>query len=137
MSVVFETMMKSSAVSVWNLPGLDGRERVAIFPSGSPVENEKEAAEAWRTSSSKARAPAALFLVERAAHPNSPGPRIAGVSFVVFILFRSFVITGFIYVSAFLTGAKRGRRSKRIRFAFPRVGETPGEVVPTNGATGL
>ena len=37
---------KSSAVSVWILPGLDGRERVAIFPSGLPVEKEKGVADA-------------------------------------------------------------------------------------------
>ena len=46
--------MKSSAVSVWIFPGLAGRESVAIFPSGSPVEKEKEAAEAWDGTRSKA-----------------------------------------------------------------------------------
>ena len=38
--------MKSSAVSVWIFPGVGGRDSVPIFPSGTPVEKVKEAAEA-------------------------------------------------------------------------------------------
>ena len=90
--------LKSSAVSVWSLPGPDGRERVAIFPSGSPVEKVKEAAEAWKPSSSKARALAVVFLMERFDHANRPRPRSAVVSFLVFVSFRSFVITSFIFL---------------------------------------
>ena len=46
--------MKSSAVSVWICPVLGGRDSVPIFPSGSPVEKEKEAAEACAANKSKA-----------------------------------------------------------------------------------
>ena len=53
MSVV-SGRMKSSAVSVWICPVLGGRESVPIFPSGSPVEKEKEAAEACAANKSKA-----------------------------------------------------------------------------------
>src|SRR6185369_6017037 len=90
MSVVSETMMKSSAVSVWILPRLDGRERVAIFPSGWPVENEKEAAEAWEASRSKASTPPAVFVAENAANTNRGARRRGDVSVIMFILFRSF-----------------------------------------------
>src|SRR5881394_3321435 len=72
---------KSSAVSVWLLPALAGRERVATFPSGSPVEKEKGAAEAPATSSSSANAPAVVLLVESAVQ------RRAGVSLIVFVFF--------------------------------------------------
>src|SRR5262249_49161034 len=61
---------KSSAVSVWILPRLGGRERVAIFPSASPVEKEKEAADARETRKSKASAPTAVLPAEKAAHKN-------------------------------------------------------------------
>jgi len=65
MSVV-SLRMKSSAVSVWIFPGLEGRDSVPIFPSGSPVEKEKDPAEAWLTNRNKAlkveaRARAAAF----------------------------------------------------------------------------
>src|ERR1051325_840237 len=46
--------VKSSAVSVWIFPALEGRESVAILPSGFPVEKEKEAAVAWDPAPSKA-----------------------------------------------------------------------------------
>ena len=52
MSVV-SGRMKSSAVSVWIRPGLGGRDNVPIFPSGSPVEKEKGAAEACAASRNK------------------------------------------------------------------------------------
>src|ERR1044071_5432517 len=48
--------MKSSAVSVCSLPALGGRDSVAIFPSGSPVEKENEAAEVCHPSRSAAPA---------------------------------------------------------------------------------
>src|SRR2546421_12881346 len=48
--------MKSSAVSVWTSPGVAGRARVAIRPSGSPVENEKEVAKAACVSSRSVKA---------------------------------------------------------------------------------
>src|SRR5215471_1842328 len=85
---------KSSAVSVWILPTLDGRESVAIFPSGSPVEKEKEAADARETRRSKASAPTAVLPAESAPDKNRTGRSIAGRSFIVFGLFRSFFITG-------------------------------------------
>jgi len=37
---------KSSAVSVWIFPGLATRDKVAILPSGLPVEKKKEVATA-------------------------------------------------------------------------------------------
>src|SRR5437879_5797132 len=82
---------KSSAVSVWILPGLEGRESVAIFPSGSPVEKEKEAAEAsgaiWR----KASAMAVVELAESAAQTNcSNRPRI-GAAFFNFVSLHSLI----------------------------------------------
>src|SRR6185503_13723952 len=99
---------KSSAVSVWILPGLDGRESVAIFPSGSPVEKIKEAAEACEASRSKASAPAVVLLAERAANTNFPSRRRAGVSFIDFVLFSSVIITCFLFhFFALLTGAKK------------------------------
>src|SRR5882672_5364414 len=105
MSVVFETMMKSSAVSVWILPGLGERERVAIFPSGLPVEKEKEAAEAPETIRSKPSAPTAVVLLaDKAANTVSPRRWRVGVSFV-FVLFRSLIIFQGSFVSALLTGA--------------------------------
>src|SRR6185369_2289120 len=91
MSVVFETTKKSSAVSVWILPGLDARERVAIFPSGSPVEKEKEAADACNTSRSKASAPRMILFVGRAGCATCPSQRRVGVSFIDLILFRSLI----------------------------------------------
>src|SRR6058998_4124743 len=107
MRVVFETMMKSSAVSVWILPGLGGRERVAIFPSGLPVEKEKEAAEAPETSRSKPSAPApAALLADKAANTVSPSRRRVGVSFIVFVLFRSLIMFQCLFVSALLTGGR-------------------------------
>src|SRR5258708_16060692 len=51
---VFSLKTKSSAVSVWTLPGLAGLERVAIFPSGLPVEKMKELADAGAASRSEA-----------------------------------------------------------------------------------
>src|SRR6267142_2547731 len=95
MSVVFETMMKSSAVSVWILPGLDGRESVAIFPSGSPVEKEKEAAVAFAIRQSNATAPKVVLPAESSANPNRPIRRQAGASFCV--LFLLIMIVCFIF----------------------------------------
>src|SRR6266581_7977082 len=108
MRVVFETMTKSSAVSVWILPGLAGRERVAIFPSGEPVENEKEAAEARETSRSKAIVITTVLWAESAANPNGHNRRRTGVSFIDFVLLRSFIITCSIVClfPALLTGAR-------------------------------
>src|SRR5437762_9561487 len=91
MSVV-SVRMKSSVVSVWILPGLDGRESVAIFPSGAPVEKEKEAADAREASGSKARATTEVLWAESAANPNSRNRRRTGVSFIDFVLLRSFII---------------------------------------------
>ena len=44
--IVFSVRTKSSAASVWIFPELAIRERVAIRPSGSPVEKEKDPAKA-------------------------------------------------------------------------------------------
>ena len=49
-----DVTMKSSAVSVWIVPELGGRESVPIFPSGLPVEKEKELAEACAAVNRKA-----------------------------------------------------------------------------------
>src|SRR5437868_6153851 len=38
---VFSVSTKSSAVSIWIVPALAGRDAVPIFPSGSPVEKKK------------------------------------------------------------------------------------------------
>jgi hypothetical protein len=43
---VFWVRRKSSAVSVSSLPGLEGRDKVAIFPSGDPVLKKKSPARA-------------------------------------------------------------------------------------------
>src|SRR6185503_1425993 len=107
MSVVFETMRKSPAVSVWILPELAGRERVAILPSGLPVEKEKEAPEAPGTSRSKPSAPpAAVLLADKAANTVSPSRRRVGVSFLVFVLLRSLIMFTVLFVSAFLIGGR-------------------------------
>src|SRR5205809_7977125 len=55
---------------------------------------------------SKASAPMAAARVESAANPNGPSRRRTGVSFIVFVLLRSFIITCSIvyFVSALLTG---------------------------------
>src|ERR1043165_6535722 len=96
MRVMFEAMMKSSAVSVWILPEPDGRERVAIFPSGLPVEKEKEAAGASETSKSKLSAPMAVLLADKAAFTSGSSRRGVGVSSIVFVLFRSLIIICFV-----------------------------------------
>src|SRR5947199_4878822 len=124
---------KSSAVSVWIFAGVDGRERVATFPSGSPVEKVNEAAEAWRPDRSKASVPAVILLADRVARTDGLTPRRAGVSTFEFISFRSFVITFFLVFcfrdsdwnegldadAVTVTQAiRRFHRSKRIRVAF-------------------
>src|SRR5438874_1185743 len=96
-------VLKSSAVSVWIPPALGGRETVAIFPSGLPVEKEKEPAEACPTSSSEARAPTAVLLVDSPANTKGFSQRRVGVSFVVCFLSRLFIITYFLvyFISRF------------------------------------
>jgi hypothetical protein len=51
---------KSSAVSVCSFVGLAGTERVAIFPSGSPVAKVNTAAEAWPARTSEVSTPRAI-----------------------------------------------------------------------------
>src|ERR1044071_1784746 len=77
---------KSSAVSVWILPGPDGRESVAIFPSGSPDEKEKEAAVAFAVRRSNARALTVVLLAESIVNPNRRLRRQPGASFCVLFL---------------------------------------------------
>src|ERR1043166_5773704 len=80
---------KSSAVSLWMLPGLEGVESVAIFPSGAPVEKEKVAAEAWAAVWRKTSAIAAVVFVDSTAHTNcSSRPRIDSL-FTIFVMFLS------------------------------------------------
>src|ERR1043165_7011208 len=97
---------KSSAVSVWILPGLAGRESVAIFPSGSPVEKEKEAAFALAIRQSSSSAPRDVLLAESSAKPSRPIRRHVGASFCV--IFLLFIIVCFIFGFCVLTGAKDG-----------------------------
>src|SRR6476661_6046129 len=85
MSVVSATT-KSSAVSVWIDVAVAGRDRVAIFPSGLPVEKEKIEAEPRDASSRKASAPTLVLLAQSADRTSEPSRRRVGVGFIVFIL---------------------------------------------------
>src|SRR5689334_7747779 len=76
---------KSSAVSVCWLPGAAGRERVAIFPSGSPVEKKKGAADAREATRKEASAPSV-------ARRGRMSRGVAGALFVFFVLSDVFFI---------------------------------------------
>src|SRR3954447_7025185 len=72
---------RSSAVSVWSLPVLAGRARVATFPSGLPVEKANGLAGAWAASRSKAIAPPVILLEAS-----------DGMALIMFVLFRWFIV---------------------------------------------
>ena len=79
--------MKSSAVSVWIFPVMEGRDNVPILPSGVPVEKTNESAAAGGATASKppkVAVRAKTVLIELI--PRNLGLVFAGVIFLVCII---------------------------------------------------
>src|SRR5262249_35538536 len=87
--------------------------------SGSPVEKEKEAADACTTSRSKASALAVASLPESVANPNHANWRRTGVSSIVFVLFPCFIINMFWFICC---RASDWNKACRLRMCLKRGG---------------
>jgi len=85
--------MKSSACLSLDVPGLDGRDRVATFPSDRRSKRKREQPEAWRPESAKANAPTVDLLTEITANAKRLQPAKGRRFTIILVVLRTFFIT--------------------------------------------